>query len=106
MIHILSDILELAINKRLFKSLKAVRYQGKKYPLVMYTGHGSSENYKTTYTIKKDGDYLEIESHEVEEFFSGYTLVDADSLEGILSQVTFDEKHLKEWSHDKNSMDY
>lgn len=96
------------------KDITKIRVLGTVYPLVGSTSSGHGDYYKTVYTIKKTrvvneeaardyDEYVDIESRDVQEFISEYMWVPNDSLLGILSKVTFDEKLIKEWKNEKST---
>ena len=82
-------------GKVLYKEVTSVKHKGKVYKLMSTAVSGRLGNYRTTYIVRADGKYLELEVDEIEEFISTEQWAERKRMIAALSKATFNTKHLK-----------
>ncbi len=84
-------------NKVLISEVSHVRWNDDWWEVLEIVTYGSSYQFRSAYIIRYKREIFEIWCDDATGERMHTRWVDADSLAGILSFVTFDEKHLQAW---------
>lgn len=94
-------LLNLMMGRVQIKELDKITITGGTFPVLLISGQGVSEDYKTIYVVDVDGEFLDVEAKDVHEFIYKNIWVSKDSLGGILSLATFDPKDIQRYYKEK-----